>query len=147
MQLNAQLFQAASTIYHTLLSADTNRMPHAPEHANRAASLASKLYEAANKNGVTTNCAARILCGFMVNSQSAHCSDDELVAWATQGVHLLVNAFQGGAIAAPMPQPVYATGTQPQMPPPAVPPPPAAPPVFAPPAVPMQVPDFTDGGQ
>lgn len=157
MQINTHVFQAAATIYESLLASPDNKVPYDPAYAYEAHQLAKTLYEACKNDPIYTMAAARCLCGFKQNLASRHCSREELINYALLGAGLLVDAF------ASAPQPVERRTPQfavpvapngppnvpnnhppPEMPPPALMQNPASQPLLqAPPPVPVNVPDFT----
>lgn len=159
-KINSHLFQAAATILQGLLERETNRMPHDPGHAIQAKEIAEALYEHCKHDPVLTLAAARVFCGFIVNTQSAHCTPPELIALATNGVRNLLDSFHGVRPQVSPTQQVqqyqqtqypYQQPTSPPMPnpPPQMPPPPPPPveqpPAFSFPVAPIDVPDFSDG--
>lgn len=147
MAINRHLFQAAATIYQSFLESPLVKLPQDPSHAVTARELALELQQAAKGDPDVLMAAARILCGFHVNTQSAHCTRQELVSLAVMGAQHLVAAFNtpglrsaGLPTAAPVPQnqvtsfmPVVNAAPAP------IPEPPQMP------TLPLSVPDFGDG--
>jgi hypothetical protein len=153
VKINAHVFQAAATIYESIIAHRDVKVPNDPALATEAKELAELLFRATNGDGIYTLAAARCLCGFKLNGVSSHATKQELVNLALHGAHYLVSAFKNQpVVAAPMPQPVQQPAIPPSpfpvMPPapmmapmmPIVPEPPPPPPLAPPP---IDIPDFT----
>lgn len=135
MKLNSQIFQAIAIVNQALMV--PSPLPHDPAHANNAKYIVEELLSACKGDPTLTLSAAHMVCGFLGNKTSAHCTPQELVAHAVTAVRNIIGAVNSTTqIMQAPPGPAQVAQT-------AVPPPVAQPlPSFPEPATPLEVPDF-----
>jgi hypothetical protein len=135
MKIHPAHFQAAAILHHGLV--EHAPLPQDPVHASNAKYMVERLLEGCKGDATLLISAATILCGFMGNKASGHCTPDELVSQAMLALHNVILAFQGPTVAM-----AVASGPA-QTPQTVVPPPVPLPlPSFPEPKTPLEVPDF-----